>query len=291
MWCNWGTITPCASDYLSSLISTVIILTLTFPLVRSSSIISSQYILLEWCSCDSTILAQMRRRRPNKWWYGLLSFMLGYLNERFLLLHCHHKREEGWTQKKYYVTCRPRQHHYFHCTWIYPSGGGASRFWGSTLRRAHVLSRPRRQRRRSLFPFLLKVDYVMVPVDQYLWLNNAPGILSQHIVVHSVYILYVLWWFLMIHLYLWYTLFIWYHFCSLEYYYFDYVFIVILSYSIFYCSFNILFWSSFLFISHAYYYKRSDNFFSISISTLKYKHWCKIYHYTFTISCTYYLIY
>ena len=101
------------------------------------------------------------------------------------------KREEGWVQRNYYVTYRPSQRHGFHCHFTSPSGGGSSRVHGSTTCRVSVLSRLRRQRRRSLLSFVPKVSYSIGQVDQYSRLDNVPDVPSQYNDVHSVYILYV----------------------------------------------------------------------------------------------------
>ena len=85
------------------------------------------------------------------------------------------------------ITCRPRQRHYFCCTRTYPSWGGASHVYGSTMRQESVFSQLRRQWRRSLLLFLPKVGYIIIPIDTYSWLDNALGVLSQYIVVHSVF--------------------------------------------------------------------------------------------------------
>ena len=91
---------------------------------------------------------------------------------------------------------------------------------------------------------------------------------------------------MLVFLYLWYTLFIWYHFLLMR------LFLSILcvffyrkySYSQLYFSFNILFWSSdYYFLLNPYYY---NHFFGSSISILTYKYFCRIYHDSFTIVCT-----
>ena len=52
--------------------------------------------------------------------------------------------------------CRPSQHHYFHCSYTFPSGGKASCVHGPTMLCASASSRLRRRRRRSLFSFIPK---------------------------------------------------------------------------------------------------------------------------------------
>ena len=112
---------------------------------------------------------------------------------------------------------------------------------------ASILSRLRRKRRWPLLYFLLKGGYGIVPVDQYSWLNNAPGICLCLNVLFFIQFIFNMF----------YDSFLWsvrnygkrclfdILFCSLDYYYLYYVYIVILFYSILYCSFNILFWSSY----------------------------------------------
>ena len=107
------------------------------------------------------------------------------------------------------VACIPRQRHYFHCLYNSHSVGAPSRVHGSTTRQAYVSSRIMRQCQRSLLSFLPKGYYGIITVDQYSSPNKALGVLLQHIVLHSVYILYVLLCVLVIRSYLWYTLFIW----------------------------------------------------------------------------------
>ena len=74
-------------------------------------------------------------------------------------------------------------------------------------------------------------------------LNNTPGVrLLLNILLFIQFIFYMFYdCFFLICSYLWYTLFIWYHFCSLDYSYFCYIFIVVVSYSRLYFSFDILF--------------------------------------------------
>ena len=57
------------------------------------------------------------------------------------------KSEDVWSQRNSFVTCRPRQRHYFRCPCTSPSGGGASWVHGSTTRWVSFSSQLRRQRR------------------------------------------------------------------------------------------------------------------------------------------------
>ena len=153
------------------------------------------------------------------------------------------------------------------------------------------MSRLRRRQGWSLLYFLSKVGYDIVPVDHYSWINNAPGFMYQYIFVHSVYIISFyddFWWTVRRYG----THFIFDIICfSLDYSYFYYVYIFILSCSIWYCSFNILFRSSYYcFLTRIIIYDRFI-FCSGLISKLKYKYLYKIYHDLSTIIYTYFLIY
>ena len=53
------------------------------------------------------------------------------------------KGEKGWAQRNSYITCRPRQRHYFHCPCNYPLVVRASRVHSSTMRQVSVSSRLR----------------------------------------------------------------------------------------------------------------------------------------------------
>ena len=191
---------------------------------------------------------------PDKQWYGFFSFVIGELNARFFLLHCHTKQKIGMGVAKTSATCRQSQSHYFHCLCTSPSGGGASLSHALTTRWAFVLSRLRRKRWWYLLSLVPKEGYVIVPVDQYSWLDNVPGGPSQYIVIHSDYIVYVLLYFLIIHSYLWYKCFIWYHFSFIRPLLFLLRVYFILSYSMLYLSFNNFFILSDHFSSRVLFY-------------------------------------
>ena len=169
----------------------------------------------------------------------------------FFLLHLHQKQWIGMDVENSSVTCIPRQHHYSHCLCNYSSRGGASLFHGLTTRWTSVLSWLQRHMWRSIFSFLPKGGYVIVLVEQYLWINNALGVnFCLDIFLFIRFIFYKFY-----DAFLWSVLKYGIHFlfdiifCLLEHSYFYYVYIFIVFYLILYCLFNILLQSSEYFYS------------------------------------------
>ena len=137
---------------------------------------------------------------------------------------------------------------YLFSTWTSPSEGGASHVHVLKNRRVYVSSWLRRQRRRSLASY---------------WSTNIHGLITRwasclNILLFIQFIFYMIfddfWWSIRtygIHSSFDIT------FCSSDYYYFYFVYIVILSYSILYCSFNIPCRSSDYFFSRVLLYTQS----------------------------------
>ena len=188
--------------------------------------------------------------------------------------------EDGWARINYSVTFRHRHCHYFHCPYIFPSGCVASWVYSSTTFRESILSWIRRQRRRSLLSFLPKCGYSIVLINQYLHLNNAPGVCNfSNILLFILFIFYKFY-----HTFLWSVRNDAIHrlldilFCTLDYSYLYYVYIIILYNSKLNCSFNILFRSLYYcFLTRIIIYNMII-FCLSSISMLNYKYFCKIYN-------------
>ena len=106
--------------------------------MRSSSIMTSHDIFLEWCSCDSATLVHMRRQHLDKQRYGLLYLFIGDMNECFCCYIVITNGEKSYERRNSSVTGRPCHRRYFHCSCTTPSGGEASRVHGLTTRRACV---------------------------------------------------------------------------------------------------------------------------------------------------------
>ena len=102
--------------------------------MSSSSMMSSPDILLEWFSHNSATLFWMKRRRLNKRWYGLLSFVIVDMNERFRYYIVNTNGEELWARRNSSFTVRHWQSHYFHrpCTPLQEVGYLAYTDWQHT---------------------------------------------------------------------------------------------------------------------------------------------------------------
>ena len=225
--------------------------TLPFTLVRSSSRMSSPDILLEWCYRVSATLVQMRKGHRDKRWYGRLSFLLGEFNELFCCYIIVTRDRRGKTllslvdpgsatisivpvlpllevrriafMAQQHVGC-PSRHG------SGGSGGGPScpyfpKEVMALFRQTNIHSST--TLRASRINILLFIQFIFnIFYEDFWWSVCTYGI---HYLFRIIFGL-------------------------LDYYYFYYIHIFLLSYSRFYCSFNILLFS------HAYYYIRSVYF-------------------------------
>ena len=250
----------------------------------------------------------MGRQGPKKRWYVLLSFVFGEMNKTLLCYIFIKNGEEVWVRQNSSVTCRPWHLHFFHCPFNSPSGGRASRVHGSTTRQASVSSQLRRQSQRYLFYFLPKWGYSIVMTDQYCKIHppsgggafRVHGLKTRQAYVYvskfcCSFILYLIY-FIMIFADIFVLMVLVYIFIDIIFLFVRLTLFLICvycysTYSRIYCSYRILFWSSdHFFPKRVWLYKMSLFFvwvWSVCWGTNIYEK----YHYSFTINCTYILIY
>ena len=214
--------------------------------------------------------------------------------------------EEVWSRWNSYITFIPSQRHYLHCTCTSPSGCGNLAFPYQQLSGCpsrHSSGGSGRGPFFPSFPMGVTESYQSTNIENSIpfrrWvllcshIDNVLGVclhLNILFFIQSIFYMYYddFYDMFVLVVYIVYLIFL---FFSLDYSCLYYVYIVLGSYSILYCSFSILFWSSDYFFRTRIAIYNPFIFCSSLISILKYKNFFKIYHDSFTIVWTYFFVY